>query len=314
MTLSFALALLSLLYFIGVFAWGLHRSSAETEAKRNSSEWRMSDYGFDQMPDAIKWALHYCVDRGHITVKAQGGPYAIRYIKYIPNEGPGGIELAYPIADWSTPLLPRLRAALTADGIRFRENSRPLGNTWLRIDCGQDVEKAVDLAGRCFFDIFGLPADTRFETKPKRLYFVRDNSSAQTWPETTSLSDLSEYWEDIQDRNREMGHTLPPLALLKGAMVFGLGMFVCHPVLLVTFLLAGGAAPDWQIPAAGMQGHWNTTILCAIYGVLYVGARRTFRRMRQYRKKPLPGAWTRAFGSFTLIAPVAAVILSWFGM
>jgi len=57
---------------------------------------------------------------------------------------------------------------LPTDGIPFRETrgSAADATAFIRVDCGSNIEKAVELAHRCFFDLFGHAPDpnARFQS------------------------------------------------------------------------------------------------------------------------------------------------------
>ena len=294
MTLSFALALLSLFGYLAVIAMAVQATCAENREKADPNSWQMSNHSFDNMPEVINWALRHCLDRGHITIKARGAAYAIRFNKYIPRKGAYGIEFSFPVAEWSTPLLPRLRAALAKDGVRFRETPRPIGDSWLWVDCGQDVGKAVDLARRCFIEIFGLSADTRFQTKPKSFYPYEDIVND---PDYADAGALHNHWLSAQARKRAEGHSGPPLALRICAAFYFIGFMLCHPILLAAWYSAAAGPSDWHIPSAGLQGHWNVVVLLLIYCGLLVGGIGTSRQFRKYRKPRPKPPWIGALGS-----------------
>ena len=207
MTHSLALAVLSLIGYLACIARAIRNAYVQHRAEADAGNWHVSNHTFDKMPDVMEWAIRHCLDRGYITVKARGSAYAIRFTKYIPRKGEHGIEFSFPSDESLTPFLPRLRTALTAKGIPIRETR---GASILRVDCGQEAGKAVELARLCFFELFGLPADTRFKTKPKR--YSSDEEYVKD-PDYFHRMSLSEYWKYLEARAQGKGQSIPPIGL-----------------------------------------------------------------------------------------------------
>jgi hypothetical protein len=311
MTLSLALGLLSLLGYLAIIGWAVWETWVETNAQAEASGWRMGNHTSDDMPKAIDWALRHCLDRGQITIKGRGSPYAIRFAKYKPPLNKYRLEFAFPLTDLSTPFVPQLRTALMGKGFPFRETRDEEGVTCLSVDCDQDADKAVELARLCFFELFGLPADTRFETKPKNYSTLQDHVDN---PNYIDQGSLSERWKLWQERALEKGQTVPPLGLMLKFAGCAFGIFFGHPILLVAWLGSDSAAPDWQVASLWLQGHWNIAILFFIFCGLFVELRRTNRQLKQYRAPPPTTPCKLALVNITFLGLPLAVIGSWLGV
>ena len=275
MALSELLGFLSLMAFLallGQACWKAWRTSRD--------RWGLYDHGFDKMPEVIKWALRYCLNRGIIVIEDRNSEHFIQFRKYILRNGEIGLEFGFPEAPWSTAYFPQLRDAMTASGTSFRETRETYGRVtaFLHVDCGNDIDKAVALADLCFFKIFCLAPDARFKSRPSNYSILYEDVED---PDYVNPSSTSEWWSLWRAKEQVEGRPGPALTLMAGA--FMAGFLICYPALWVFWFLADRAPPEWQleIHSFRLEGSHSTWILLLIFCTLVIGISRAWRKLTQ---------------------------------
>ena len=307
MALSELLGFLSLMAFLallGQACWKTWRMSRD--------DWSLYDHGFDKMPEVIKRALRYCLNRGVIVIEDRNSEHFIQFRKYILRNGEIGLELGFPEAPWSTAYFPQLRDTLTASGTSFRETREPYGKVtgFIHVDCGKDIDNAVDLAHLCFFEIFDLAPDTRFKSKLSNYSNLNDDVDDPDYVDPPT----SEWWSIWRAKEQAEGRPDPALTLTAGA--FTAGFLICYPALWVFWFLADRAPPEWQLEVHSfrLEGSHSTWILLLIFCTLVIGASRASRKLTQiitFRPRTLID---RIGGRFVFYGLPIAVVASWFGL
>ena len=213
------LSLTAFLAILGQAGWKTRQLSRD--------DWALNNHGFDKMPEVIEWALRYCLNRGFMVIEDRNSEHFIVFRKSISRNGKIGLELGFPEAPWSTRYITELQDALTTSGTSFRKTRKYYGDftTLIHVDCGQDIDKAVDLAHQCFFEIFGLAPGTRFKSKPSYYSSLNDDVDDPNYVNPST----SEWWSVWRNREQEKGRPDPAL-LLKGS-AFTIGLLICYPAL-----------------------------------------------------------------------------------
>jgi hypothetical protein len=235
----------------------------------------------------------------------------IRFREYILRKGEYGLELKFPESPWSKYYFPTLREALPTDGIPFRETrgSAADATAFIHLDCGSNIEKAVELAHRCFFDLFGHAPDpnARFQSKLENYSTLEEVDD----PDHQAPKSWREYWF----RYRATG--LPDPKLIMKTAAYGVGLFFCcYPTLWWAWFQADGTSPDWQWTTGSLHlaGSHATWVLLLIFCGLLVGFRKTIRVLwKDIKRKPIT-AIERITSSLTTYALPLAVFTSWFGI
>lgn len=307
MALSELLGFLSLAGYVAL----LGRASWLTW-RRPKSSWGFSDHGFDKMPEVIEVALRTCLNRGFIVIEDRDSEHFVQFRKYILRNGEYGLELGFPEAPWSKAYVPKLRDTLTADGLPFRETREFIGDVtaFIHVDCGQDIDMAVDLTRRCFFDIFGLASDSRFKSSPSNVSALQDHVDNPDYEN----SSLRQFWPAWRADWRAKGLADPKL-LMTGA-AFTVGFVFCYPALWWAWVVAHGALPDWQVSIGSLHlaGSDATLILLAVFCALFVGTRGLGRKLLQ-SSTPRPLKPIERFcARLVAYALPLAVVTSWLGL
>jgi hypothetical protein len=143
MTISEALGFLSLAGYLALLGQAIWKSWSMSKDR-----WGLYDHGFDKMPEVVEHAFRYCLNRGSMIVADRNSKHRVLFRKYILRERELGLEFGFPDAEWSRSHVPALRAELTTRGVPFREVRESYGTdvAIIHVDCGRDMEKAIDLA------------------------------------------------------------------------------------------------------------------------------------------------------------------------
>ncbi len=85
---------------------------------------------------------------------------AIQFDKYIRGPGDYGIELVFPVLKWSRAFAPQVEAYCQDKDLplRIRPKLSSHAREAIFVDCGQDPERAFELARHIWVEIFGLEA------------------------------------------------------------------------------------------------------------------------------------------------------------
>ncbi len=310
-TISEILGYLSLAGYLAVFCqavWLTWLKSRDDEP--------IYGHGFGKVPEVIAWALRHCFHQGFIVIEDRESNRFVQFRKYIPvlTKHGYGLEFAFPNAPWSKPYLPKLREALGEDGIPFREARETHGDvtSFIYVDCGQDTEMAVDLARRCFFDIFGLAPDTRFKTIASDYSVLGDEVVDHRVQNPSSLGQL---WRALRAKFLAFGLPDPNLFMRFAGYTAAL-LFLCYPALWWAWFRVEASSPDWKwlIGPIHLTGSHATWVLLLIFWLLLFGFNRTRRDLARY-KWGRPGTWIDKIGEPLIVRALPlAVITSWIGM
>lgn len=317
MAISEILGFLSLTGYVALFglaSWKTWMTSKVT--------WDLDDHGFDKVAEVVKYALRFSLNRGVVVIAEGNSDCYVLFQQYILSNGEYALEFGFPDAEWSTTHASTLRSGLAAERIAFREVFESYGevNAFIHVDCGQDVNKAVGLARRCFFDLFGLASDSRFKSSPLDCSTVHEDVDN---PEFESPA-VSEFWRGYRDQWQWEGKGRPDYKLTMRAGAFGIGFVICcYPALWGAWFFANTSPPDWQWSVGSIQlaGSHATWIILLIFCVMLVGARRDFRELRRAKEfqisRPKPEIEIqidRIAKPLIYYALPLAVIASWIGM
>lgn len=309
-TLAEVLALISLLNYIAFWSRGI---SKVWMASRD--DWGHENHGFDKMPEVIRFALRYCLHQGSIDISDRNSEHFVQFQKYILLNGKYGLEFCLPKTGWSKPYFSKLRDTLTADGVLFQESreSDEDVTALIRVDCGQDIDKATDLARRCFFEIFDLAQDTRFKLEASNFSTSHDDIDGPV----SSDPRVSEFWNGFRDARRWDGMEDPsPFSIIIKSIVFGGFVFFVYPALWWSWLVANGSPPDWNLSVGSIQltGSNATWVLMLTYFVLLVGARSISQENADISRREPMSRTDRIVKVTFLWALPLAVISSWIGI
>lgn len=154
MTISGSLGYLSLAGYLALLGQAFWKTR-----DMSKDRWGLCNHGFDKIPKVIDYALRHCLNRGFMVITDRKSYHCVVLRKYILRNGERGLELGFPDADWSASHAAALRAALKSEGVSLREASERYREVKasIHVDCGRDINKAVELVRRCFFELFGLP-------------------------------------------------------------------------------------------------------------------------------------------------------------
>lgn len=308
MTISETLGFLSLVGYLALFG-----QAAWITRSKSKDSWGLYNHGFDKMLEVVEHALRYCLNRGSMIVADRNSKHHVLFRKYILRERELGLEFGFPDAEWSRPHVPALRAELTTRGIPFREVLESYGTNIaiIHVDCGRDMDKAVDLARLCFFDLFGLCQDTRFKSSPLRYSSLGVDVDDPRYENPPA----AKWWSAFRDSWRAKGLADPALALRFAAFTVGL-MFVSYPALWGAWLLADVASPDWQwsVGSVRLAGSHATWLLLLTFTLLIVGFRRVNREVSQVSNRRPTTTVDRIATPLVFYALPLAVIASWFGI
>jgi len=305
--LSEVLAFLSLLGYAALLGQAIWKTWL-----MGQDDWGLYNHGLDKMPEVIKWALRYCLNQGFIVIQDRNSEHFVQFRKYILRNGGYGLELGFPEAPWSRTYFPKLRDALTAEGTPFRETRESQGEVtaFIHVDCGQDIDRAVELARLCIFDIFGLGADCRFKSSPSNysvLYDVVDD------PDYANPA-ASQWWSTWRAREQAKGRPDPALVFKAAAFTFGF-VFCCYPALWLAWFLADPSYPDWRwsVGSVHLAGSHPTLILLPIFCVLLAGFTMAGRELSRGPKLRPRTRIDQIAGLLATFGLPIAVVASWLG-
>lgn len=308
MTISETLGFLSLMGYLALFGQAIWMTRSKSKDR-----WGLYNHGFDKMPEVIKFALRHCLNGGSMVVADRNSSHRVLFRKYILRKGEIGLEFGFPDTEGARSHVPGFLAELTSTGTPFREAHENYGadTAIIHVDCGQDLNKAVELTRLCFFELFGLSLDAQFKSSPSGYSSVHDHVDDPRYRNPTA----SKWWSTFRARWRAQGHPDPNLLLKYAAFTVGL-MFVCYPALWVTWFLADGASPEWRgsIGSVQVAGTHATWLLLLIYSALIVGFRRVHREVSQVLKPRPRTTIDRIATPLVFYALPLAVIASWFGI
>jgi hypothetical protein len=106
----------------------------------------------------------------------------VQFAKYILENGEYGIWLGFPRAPWSQPYYDKLREELRrADfELETQETGEKVVSEFTLVDCGADVERAMQLVEIVFVRVFGSGPAVRLSVRAQdvspREEVVRDRS------------------------------------------------------------------------------------------------------------------------------------------
>ena len=249
-------------------------------------------------------------DQGVITIADLNSEYRVLFRAYNFPNGGSGLEFGFPSTEWSQAHLDSLREGLLEQGICFRAVSEPFGDfvADLLVDCGRDIDKAADLARRCFVDLYGLAPNSRFQISPS------------SWParEDVVIAD-GEGNKSLREFCNVMGMPALNLSLRASAYTASLIIF-CYPALWLAWFLADEQQPDWQwsFGSLHLAGSHATWVFLIVFGALYVGFRKARREIyKTVSPKPktrIEKILDRTSSLLMLYALPLAVITAWMGI
>lgn len=278
--------------------------------RKSKNDIDLVDHGSDSFPNTIRSALLRSPDQGVITIADLNSEYRVLFRAYNSPNGGTGLEFGFPSTKWSQAHSPSLRDELLKQGISFREAREPYGDfvADIHVDCGRDIEKAVELARRCFFDLYGLALNSRFQISPT------------SWPDREDVvsangdSDVS-----LREYTEVMGMPDPSLTMKATAYTAGLILFG-YPALWWAWFLADERQPDWQwsLGSFHLAGSYATCVFLLIFGALYVGLKKAGGKIYK-DANPIPKTRIRRIFSQISSLLIAyglplAVIASWMGI
>ena len=216
MSSSDILGFLSLAGYMAMLVWMFRFGFGRDKNRVN-----LSNHGPENFSDTIRTARMVSPDQGMITITDLKSDYRVLFRSYNFPEGGSGLEFGFPVTEWSEPHSPSLCNELRTRGIPFREARETYGDfgAGIHVDCGKDINKAVDLARLCLFDLYGLSPDSRFQTSPSR------------WPDHEDVvSADADGYRPLRDFNKVMG--MPSLSLTMRAAAYAVGFIFCsYPAL-----------------------------------------------------------------------------------
>ena len=204
------------------------------------NRWHFGNHEVDNLPEVLRTVLKRCLNGGSVVIEDRRTGQFVQFRKYILAKGDYGLELGFPDAPWSRAFFPKLRDALTAKSIRFRETGRSAGDitNFLHVDCGKDIAKAVEISRLCFFGIFNLARDTRFKST------LSDYASLDEQVDDPNFKDHGLKWWSVW-RVHEQAAGRPDPALVFCAMFWTVALQVAFVVLWICWFKDSGAPGEW---------------------------------------------------------------------
>lgn len=201
---------------------------------------------FSEIHDMLERLLKSGFDHSFLVVTFKKTKYFIQFRKYIHAKGDYGIELGFPLADWSKTLVPRLRHHCATNGIDFAEGTEVPGDAlaFLHVDFGKDTAAAFGMAEAIVTEVFRIPIDSQYKWEfsglhphdelidsPRR----RPPSHSATWRRTR---------EDTYARTGiHLSDT--PWSMLAGLCGYSGAVGLLHGLIWRSFWAATDQAPDW---------------------------------------------------------------------
>jgi hypothetical protein len=109
----------------------------------------------------IRALLRRGYDGGFIVIKRYRKTPFVQLRKYIRCPGDYGIELSFPMVDWSMRYVPAVEQLCDAQNLGHTKESHRGAMPFLYVDFGHDVENAHSFVVRVLTDVFGWSEDTK---------------------------------------------------------------------------------------------------------------------------------------------------------
>lgn len=139
------------------------RKTGKTFKEQFRDAWRPS-FAFSDMKGMLRRLLKSGYDRAHLVITFTESGYFLQYRKYIHAKGDYGIELSFPISDWSRSFVPSLREYCDANGIAHSEGTEAPGDpmTFIHVDFSKDAAAAFAMAKAIVAEVFAIPTDSTY--------------------------------------------------------------------------------------------------------------------------------------------------------
>ena len=302
------------------------RRTGQTSHQQMREVWRSS---FSDIEGLLRDLLKCGYDRAHLVVTFKESGYFLQYRKYIHAKGDFGIELGFPIAGWSRPFVPRLRAYCDANGIAYAEGAEVHGDpmTFIHVDFGRDTAAAFAMAKAIVAQVFRIPTESTYHSEWDGL----NPHGEQVDDPQRKPSSNSEFWRRKNEESfASSGVYLTDVGWFLLTFLCGYTGLVglSHALIWKSLWAATGQAPDWGsfrlalFDLAATARSFDLVCFGLIAIVLAIRLTPGGRRLRAADRRSddnnliLPG-WLRAIGRVVpqrLIVPaiLAATIASWF--
>ena len=115
----------------------------------------------DEVRACLELLLRRGYDAGFVALTLPGDERFVSVTKYYRSKEETGLELDFPLAAWSKPYYPEVRALLDRHGHPGEVVKTPDGpvEEYLRVDCGRDVDLATRLVQAILREVFRIPGD-----------------------------------------------------------------------------------------------------------------------------------------------------------
>ena len=224
----------------------------------------IQDHGPDRLAEIIDLAFRSCKKQSFMVIAARSSKHFVQFRKDQLESGATGLTLWFPEAAWSATYLRKLRHLLLANDIEFWE-SRDQVFRFIHVDCGGDVSSAFSLVHLCFYRVFGLSPQTRFNSR----VFAPLKPSVQSSVTAGGTSSAPKF--DSNGRatcpEEDEWHDGVPF-LDRVVLIFWL---LCFPSLWLSFYLNLDAVGEWYVDVSSLRlaGNYSTLILLLLFCSLF---------------------------------------------
>ena len=129
--------------------------------RRYAGQWR--NLRLTEVGPYVDMLLRRGYDHAFLVIWEMNSPRFVQFAKYITENREYGIYLGFPKAPWSEPYYEAFRQELRENGIDAV--SEPAGTglvtEFTNVDCGTDVDRAMQLIQLIFLKVFRSGADVR---------------------------------------------------------------------------------------------------------------------------------------------------------
>lgn len=266
--------------------------------------------GFELVKPLLERLLKQGLQSGTLTIRHKKSSKAIEFRKYIRAKNNYGVALSFPETERSREAFAVLKSHCEDDGILHRIGPAGDGSAAkvLWVDCGHDLDKALNLATRIWTKIFRLTVQAPCVVKLRACDVWCDLVDSPNHDLTISIRTYN------QRQKQEGGFTIfgaflgAALVLMLLTALFGL------PIATIASL---GAPPDWSLGLGSMTASGSTgslTFAClflASYAAIQFHGRPQHKGLSPWTGK---NNWLKrihTLGHLALVALMASVVFVW---
>jgi len=268
--------------------------------------------GFALVEPSLERLLKQGLESGSLTIRHKKSSKVIEFRKYIRAEGDYSVALRFPDTEQLKPAYARFKAHCEENGILHRIGTAEQGGVVevLSVDCGHDLDKALNLATTIWTRIYLLATQAPCAVKLRDCDVWCDLVDSPNHDPTISIRKFN------QQQKQEGGVTIPGCLMVTTLVLMLLTSLFGLPIATLASL---GEPPDWSLAPGGVaaSGGTGSLIFACVFLVSYAAMQFASKSERERTNSWIRrNRWIRLLHVFVhlgLMTLIASVVFVWLG-